>query len=125
MGDDRQHQPHQFLQVVDGELIAKDLLSTRRGEGKSGNLVEPVLPGPLHAPKVHVRFAFVLVNDSFHRVVVVHPGLPDVIAHGLRQREAGISSKPGKPLGGLRMKPHEDGKPIDRLPPKGGMYTLL
>jgi hypothetical protein len=33
--------------------------------------------------------------------------------------------QPGKPLGGLRMEPHEDGEAIDGLPPQGGVHTLF
>jgi len=62
-----------------------------------------------------VRIALVFVDDPFHGVVVVDPGLVNVITHGLRHPAGGDPEQLAQPLGSLRMKPQEDGNTIDGL----------
>ena len=56
------------------------------------NLVEAMTFFPGDAPPVGVGFAIVLVLNAFHGVVVVDPGLADVVAHGFAEGRDGISS---------------------------------
>ena len=56
---------------------------------------------------------------------IVHPVLPNVIPHGLGHPGCWDLQHPGEPLGSLRMKPHEDGWPVDRFPPQGCVDSLF
>ena len=119
------HQPQEFGQVFGRETISENFLTTGLGQRESRDLIETELLGPFHSPEIHVRFAFTLVNDTFHRVVVIDPGLPNVIPHGLRQTRSRYLEESSKPLGGLRMKPHKDRNTIDGFPSQRCMDALF
>jgi hypothetical protein len=66
-----------------------------------------------------------LVDDTFHRAVVIDPGLPNVIPHSFRQMRSRYLEESRQPLRGLRMKPHKDGNTIDRFPSQRCMDALF
>jgi hypothetical protein len=96
----------------------KDFLTICLAKGEPCDLIETLLLRPFHTPEIHVRFTLGVVNDSFHRELVIDSVLPDVIPHGLRHMGNRYFEQLGKPFGSLRMKPHENGKAINRFPTK-------
>ena len=72
-----------------------------------------------------MSLAVVLVDDTLHGGVVVHPGHAHVIAHDQVDLPLRYFQSLGKDRLGLRVEPHENRDSIDRFPPQGGMNALL
>jgi hypothetical protein len=110
----RQHKAEQVLEAFHGEAVRKHLFARRARQRKAFDLVEAVLLHPADTPPVLVPLALGLVHHTLHGVVVVHPRLPDIVAHGFRHAGRGDFQHGGQLCGGLRVKPHEDGHSIYR-----------
>ena len=106
------------------EAVCEHLLAGGRGQREGFDLVKRVALDPLHAPEVEVRVAVAAVHDAFHGVVVVDPGLADVVAHGLGHVRGRNLQQRGEMAGRVGMKPHEDRDPIGGLATESGVDAL-
>jgi hypothetical protein len=121
----RIHQCQQFFQPFGGELVRQHLLARDAGQREPRNLVEAMPPQPCDAPPIPMRFAVPLMNDPFHGVVIVDPGLPDVVPHGVRNGGNGNLQQTAKLAGGIGMEPHEDRDTVHRLLAQRGIDALF
>jgi len=123
--DDRVHPGEQVLGVLDGETIGEHLAAGSAGQRPVRDLIETVVHLPPDAPIVGMSLAGGFVDDALHGVVVVDPGLADVVAHGLADVGGRDFQQFAQMFGRAGVKPHEDRDAIDGLSTKGGVNALL
>lgn len=94
-------------------------------EREALDLVEEVALHPVDAPFIDVPLAVVLMRDALHGVVVVHPGLRDIVAHGLADGRGRNLQHLRQVRGGGGVKPHEDRHAVHGLTLQGSLHALL